>query len=266
MNWCQIRSSSLRWMALIVLTTTVLCSPQQAEAADAKAILKAALKAMGGERATRKVKTLSLAIDGSSVREYHRIRLKGRMSIYTAKRPSGRRLEVVLARGSAFIVDRDQNAKATAIEDLKSTEVKEAGYDRDLFLLPLLLPIFLDSTEAVLRVKSPAPNGDQLVEATLPPAQGSKEQAIRYTLRFSAKTKLLIGAKSVIPAGPEKGRGRIVVYRGYKSASGILLPRELRYKVDTESPRTLKFRLKLDNPLPLTLFLKPRLKKTGPKK
>ncbi|MDF1666632.1 MAG: hypothetical protein P1V97_33090 [Planctomycetota bacterium] len=261
MIWSLIHGSSPRWIALLVLTSAILCQPVTADAGDAKSVLKEALKAMGGDRATRKVKSISLAIDGDSIREYHRIRLKGRMSIYTAKRPSGRRLEVILARGSAFIVDRDKASKPTAIEDLKSSEVKEAGYDRDLFLLPLLLPVFIDSTEAVLRLKPSAPNGDQLVEATLPPASGSKEQAIRYTLRFSSKTKLLIGAKSVIPAGPEKGRGRIVVYRGYKQAAGILLPRELRYKVDTESPRTLKFRLKLNNPLPLTLFLKPRLKK-----
>jgi hypothetical protein len=252
---------------LIIGMTLLSVSPRAANAANPKEVILKALKAMGGSAKVRKVKTLSLAIDGGTVKEFHRIRLKGRFSIYSAKRPSGRRLQIVLARGSAFVVDRDKDLKVLAIEDLKDSEVKEAGYDRDLFLLPLLLPTFLDATEAVLKDLGAAPNGDMLIEGTLPPSGGSRETSVRYTLRFSAKTAVLIGAKSVIPSGPEKGRTRKVVYRVYKKAGAILLPRELKYKVDEEPVRELKYRLKLDNKLPLTLFLKPRIvAKSGEKK
>jgi hypothetical protein len=256
------------WLICAVGVSGGLATPAHAQSnAKAKKVLSRALKAMGGAAKVRKVKSLSLAIDGHSIKEFHRMRVKGRLSIYTAKRPNGRRLEIILARGSAFVVEKDEKSKVLAIEDLKKSEVKEAGYDRDLFLLPLLIPTFLDSPTAVLRSLKDAPNGDPLIEGTLPPAEGSHEQAIRYTLRFSAKTGVLIGARSVIPAGPEQGRTRKVVYRTYKQAGLILMPRELKYKVDQDPVRTMKYRLKLDNKLSLTLFLKPRpVNKTGNKK
>lgn len=233
---------------------------------DPKEIVLQAMRKMGGIAKVKKIKTVSIALNNESIKEFHFVRLKERMSLYRARRSSGRSLEVVLARSSAFVVERDEKNNATDVEDLRKEEIQEAGYDRDLFILPLLLPHFL-TDKALLKYDGQVPNGDLKVTATMPPATASKEASVRYTLRFSKETGLLIGAKSSIPAGPDASRTRIIVFKNYKKAknSTILVPTELKYKVDKDPVRSMSFRVKLDAKMPLKLYIKPKVSKPSAK-
>ena len=113
-----------RRMTLIAaLVTAALWTGPAAAADDPKVVLANALKKMGGVKRVKKIKTVAIALKSGSVKEFHLIRLDGRMSCYRAERPSGRRLEIVLARGSGFVVDRERDGKVREVENLTAQEI-----------------------------------------------------------------------------------------------------------------------------------------------
>jgi len=256
-----VSSRCLNGRGALGLAFVLLAAQAAAGQEDPKAVLRIALKSMGGAAKVRGVKSVSIALRGGEIKEYHDVRLKGRLYRYRSVRPSGRRLEVILARRSAYIVDRDAKGVASAVTDLDKSQTMEAGYERDLFILPLLLPLLLERDEALLTFAGRTPAGDALVTATVPAAEESREASVRYTLRFSKKSGLLVGARSLIPSGPMGGKTRKVVYKSYKMADSVMLPREMIYKVDEGKVSRMPIRLKLGNKIPLTVYLKPKVVK-----
>lgn len=240
---------------------SVLCgSLSPASAQDAKAILKQAADQAGGLENLRKLRTFAISVKNPEIVEVHVIRLSTRMSYFRALMPDKTSLEIVLAQQNTFIVERSKEGKAMKVEELNPTEAREAAYDRDMFLLPVLLPFFHDDEAATPKFEGTSNNGHPLISVTLPKAPQSHGQAVRYMLKFSKKTGRLVGAKSVIPAGPNKGKQRAIIFSNYKAVKNLSLPRQIRYKVDGDPVRTINFKIKLDAKFAVTRFLKPKIK------
>lgn len=237
---------------------------------EARALVARAVEAMGGRERVSALKAAVMTVEAAQgeVQERHTLRLEGRFLHYSSRRPSGAGFDVVLARGLAFLCDRDDQGAATYLEDLGVEDAVEGGYERDILFMPLLLPLLLEQ-RARMDYRGRTSEGDEVVRALIEPPEGAPGRPFVIRLRFDKETHLLTAAMGVVPLGYDKGKKRYCEYRDYREVAGpggaLKLPAELSDQrgKENEEPRTFKVRWSLDPDLPATLWLKPKLAEDG---
>ncbi|MDC3379345.1 hypothetical protein OAX78_03590, partial [Planctomycetota bacterium] len=228
---------------------------------EPRAVLSAALEAMGGRATLSRVRTAVVTIDNGpgQVRERYVLRSEGRFFHYSSRRQSGAGFDVVLTGPVSFLCDRKADGSARRVEELPAADTGEAAYERDVLFMPLLLPALLADEGSRLQLRGLNSAGEQVVRAVVRPPRGAVGEPFVVRLKFNPETKLPVGVMGAIPSGPEEGKKRYTDFSDYREVGGLTLPHgysDARGR-DAE-PREFSVSWTVNPDLPPDLFVRPR--------
>lgn len=228
---------------------------------EARAIVARAIEAMGGAEALDRLTTAVMTVTPGEgqVRERYALRLDGRYLHYASRRASGAGFDVVLARGLNFFTDLDRAGQVVGVQDLEPGDVAEAGYERDVRFMPLLLPALLRDETARLDLRGRTSTGEHVVRALVRPPSGSPGEPFLIRLRFDPRTDLLSGSMGHVPSGPDQGKKRYTSYLEYRDVGAIRLPHRITdLWGEATTPQEFALTWTVGEPLPADLFVRPR--------
>lgn len=243
--------------------------------AEARAVVARGLEAMGGLAEVEALKAAALRIEAGegAVQERHTLRLAGRFLHYASRQPNRTGFDVVLAGPVAFLCDRDPEGKATYVEDLAPQDAREGAYERDVLFMPLLLAALVKDAKAGLEHKGRTSAGEDVVKATVLPAEGAAGEPFVLRLKFDPQSKRLAGVMGVIPCGADAGKKRYLGFLEWRQLEGkkLWLPHRISDARDrtgpggagarAESAREYAVAWELDPALDAALFERPKLEK-----